>query len=196
MKIQYLHAGLASAFLCKSNKKQTKRTNVVLSLLLPVLVSSVFLAVGAPYLTLYQRQQLYHTPAKAGRTLLWDKRIIDVDDKLYVTGYIFGVFSAGFYVFARVPQIVKNVSLDLSLSLPLPGALCMSLSFCVIVLTMAFYNSSCVVLWRVSLCTCSFCQSLAMSLMVWAFSSTQWMASFSSRSCPGWWAAWEQWSLT
>ena len=79
-------------------------------------MSSVFLAAGAPYLTLYQSQQLYHTPAKAGRTLLWDKRIIDVDDKLYVTGYIFGVFSAGFYVFARVPQIVKNVSLDASLS--------------------------------------------------------------------------------
>ena len=106
--------GLISAFFCKSNKKQTRRTSVVLSLLLPVLVSSVFLAMGTPYLTLYQSQQLYHTSAKAGRTLLWDKRIIDVDDKLYVTGYIFGVFSAGFYVFARVPQIIKNVNLSLS----------------------------------------------------------------------------------
>ena len=120
MILNSISLGLISAFLCKSNKKQKRRTSVVLSLLLPVLVSSVFLAVGAPYLTLYQSQQLYHTPAKVGRTLLWDKRIIDVDDKLYVTGYVFGVFSAGFYVFARVPQIIKNVShtplLSLSLS--------------------------------------------------------------------------------
>lgn len=102
-------AGLYKAFICRSNGKSGKN-GVVLSLLLPVLVSSVFLAAGAPYLTLYQSQQLYHTPAKAGRTLLWDKRIIDPDDKLYVAGYIIGVVSAGFYVIARVPQIVKNVS--------------------------------------------------------------------------------------
>ena len=177
-------AGLYNAFFCQSNGKnrESGKNAVVLSLLLPVLVSSVFLAVGAPYLTLYQSKQLYHTPGKAGRTLLWDKRIIDPDDKLYVAGYIIGVVSAGFYIIARVPQIVKNVSLP-----------SLSFSFSTV---LHDASSSCVVLWRVSLCTCSFCQSLVMSLMVWAFSSTQWMASFSSRSCPGWWAAWEQWSLT
>ena len=177
-------AGLYKAFVCRSNGK-SRKNGAVLSLLLPVLVSSVFLAAGAPYLTLYQSQQLYHTPAKAGRTLLWDKRIIDPDDKLYVAGYIIGVVSAGFYVIARVPQIVKNVS-SLTLFLFL---------FHIFDGTMLHASSSCVVLWRVYLCTCSFCQSLAMSLTVWAFSSTQWMVSFSSRSCPGWWAAWEQWSL-
>ena len=99
---------------------RSDRTNrgksVVLSLLLPVLVSSVFLATGAPYLAHYQSR---HTSVKVGRTLLWDKRIIDPDNKLYVAGYIIGVVSAGFYVIARVPQIIKNVSL-FSLSLMVP----------------------------------------------------------------------------
>ena len=147
-----------------------------------MLVSSVFLAIGAPYLILYQS---HHTPVKVGHTLLWDKRIIDPDDKLYVAGYIIGVVSAGFYVIARVPQIIKNVSL-LSLS---HGALYTHK------LAIMHASSSCAVLWRVSLYTCSFCQSLAMSLVVWAFSSIQWMESFSFRSCPGWSAVWEQWSL-
>ena len=171
-------------FICRSDRTN-RRNGVVLSLLLPVLVSSVFLATGAPYLAHYQSR---HTSVKVGRTLLWDKRIIDPDDKLYVAGYIIGVVSAGFYVIARVPQIIKNVSLfSLSLS---HGALYTQK------LAIMHASSSCAALWRVSLCTCSFCQSLAMSLMVWAFSSIQWMASFSFRSCPGWSAVWERWSLT
>ena len=108
-------------FICRSDRTN-RRNGVVLSLLLPVLVSSVFLATGAPYLAHYQS---HHTSMKVGRTLLWDKRIIDPDDKLYVAGYIIGVVSAGFYVIARVPQIIKNVSLfSLFLSLSF------SLSWC------------------------------------------------------------------
>ena len=114
--------GLYNAFICQSDKNK-RRNSAVLSLLLPVLVSSVFLAVGTPHLALYQSQELYRTPARAGRTLMWDKRIIDLDDKMYVAGYIFGVFSAGFYVFARIPQIIKNVSPSLSLSLSLSWSL-------------------------------------------------------------------------
>ena len=110
------------------NQTNKRRNSAVLSLLLPVLVSGVFLAVGTPYLALYQSQELYRTPARAGRTLMWDKRIIDLDDKMYVAGYIFGVFSAGFYVFARIPQIIKNVSPSLSLCLSLSLSLSWSLS--------------------------------------------------------------------
>ena len=161
-----------------------------------MLVSSVFLAVGAPHLALYQSQELYHTPARAGRTLMWDKRIIDIDDKMYGAGCIFGVFSAGFYVFARIPQIIKNVSPSLSLSLSLSLLVSVSSpSLSSNYLIHIHIHSSCAVQWRACLCTCSFCPSLAISLMVWAFSSTQWMASFFFKSYPGWWAVWAHWCL-
>ena len=114
-RINSISPGLYNAFICQSDKNK-RRNSAVLSLLLPVLVSSV-LAMGTPHLALYQSQELYRTPARAGRTLMGDKRIIDIDDKMYVAGYIFGVFSAGFYVFAKISQIIKNVSLSLSLSL-------------------------------------------------------------------------------
>ena len=144
----WTHPGLYSAFICQSNRTNG-RNGIVLSLLLPLLVSSVFLATVAPYLTLYQSQQLYHTPAKAGRTLLWDKRIIDPDDKLYVAGYIIGVVSAGFYVIARVPQILKNVNL-LPLSLPLPLSEPLSLFF--ITQTHAYVHPVHALFCRGSLC--------------------------------------------
>ena len=101
--------GLLNAFVCKSEKNKTKN-DALLSLLLPLMVTSVFFTAGLPHLSLHSSQDAYKTPVRSGRALLhWDNRIIDMDDKLYVAGYIIGVFSAGFYVFARIPQIVQNV---------------------------------------------------------------------------------------
>ena len=106
---RYSKTGLKNAFICQSDKSKEK-DNTLLSLLLPLLMTSVFVAVGAPHLALYRSQDIYATPRRAGRTLMhWNNSIININDKLYVAGYIFGVFSAGFYVFARIPQIVKNV---------------------------------------------------------------------------------------
>ena len=112
-----MYIGILNAVICQSDKNKSKNS-ALLSLLLPLLVSSVFVAVGAPHLILYQSQDVYKTPVRSGRTLMhWDNRIININDKLYVAGYVFGVFSAAFYVFARVPQIVKNVSFSFMLSL-------------------------------------------------------------------------------
>ena len=127
-RINSISPGLHNAFICQTDENK-RRNSAVLSLLLPVLVSSVFLAMGIPHLALYQSQELYRTPARVGCTLMWDKRIIDLDDKMYVAGYIFGVFSAGFHVFARIPQIIKNVSPSLSLFLFLSFSLSLSLSW-------------------------------------------------------------------
>ena len=121
-------SGLLNAVICRSaDKNKKKTTTAVLSLLLPLFVSSVFLAAGSPHLAQYHARDVYDTPARSGRSLMhWNNRIININDKVYVAGYIFGVFSAAFYVLARVPQIVKNVrrillnpppSLSLSLSL-------------------------------------------------------------------------------
>jgi hypothetical protein len=41
----------------------------------------------------------------------WDDSVINLEDKMYLAGYIIGVFSAGLYVCSRVPQIVKNVGI-------------------------------------------------------------------------------------
>ena len=113
----FMYTGILNAVICQSDKNKSKNS-ALLSLLLPWLVSSVFVAVGAPHLTLYQSQDVYKTPVRSGRTLMhWDNRIININDKLYVAGYVFGVFSAAFHVFARVPQIVKNVSFSFMLSL-------------------------------------------------------------------------------
>ena len=130
MTVLCVPSGLLNALMGRSDKRKMKKRTAVLSLLLPLLMSSVFLAAGIPHLALYHDQEAYNTPARSGRTLMhWNNRIININDKVYVVGYIFGVFSAGFYVFARIPQIIKNVrrlfsskhclSLSLSLSLSL-----------------------------------------------------------------------------
>lgn len=134
--------GFLYVLICLSNPNHKKSyKGAVLSLLLPLMVSSVFLAFGAPHFGV----DLHRPPTRMGRTLLmhWDDRIINLEDKRYLAGYIIGVFSAGLYVCSRVPQIIKNVSLY-------------SLSFLLVTLcvdTVTF--SLCVVLWKVFLCTCS-----------------------------------------
>ena len=120
----FVAIGFLYVLICQSGSKK-QRKGAVLSLLLPVVVSSVLLVSRAPQFSV----DPYQSSPRVGRSLLmhWDSRIINLEDKMYLAGYIIGVFSAGLYVCSRVPQIVKNVR-NLSLSPPLSLSLSLSLS--------------------------------------------------------------------
>ena len=177
--------GLLFALTCQSYSKG-KHKGAVLSLLLPLLVGSVFLLSGPPHYT----ADSYHVPSRSGRTLLvhWGDSIINLEDKRYLAGYIIGVFSAGLYVCSRVPQIVKNVRICLFLCLSSYLSLSLSLSHTHTLFfhISAFPLSSCVVPLKVCLSTCSSWLSSVTSPTVLASFSTQWMVSSSFRSCLGW----------
>ncbi len=58
----------------------------------------------------------YQTPPRTGRILQQSREIdwediFDFDDAKSVAGYVLGCISAAFYVFAQIPQIIKNVSI-------------------------------------------------------------------------------------
>lgn len=57
----------------------------------------------------------YHIKSRTGRTLQQSREIdwgdvFDLGDAQVVAGYVLGCISAAFYVFAQIPQIIKNVS--------------------------------------------------------------------------------------
>ena len=146
----FIAVGFLYVLICQSDSKK-KRKGAVLSLLLPVIVSSVLLVSRAPQFSV----DPYQSSRRVERSLLmhWDSRIINLEDKMYLAGYIIGVYSAGLYVCSRVPQIVKNVR-NFSHSLSLSPSLSPS-SFSLFFYSYMYMHthSSCVAQWNVFLYT-------------------------------------------
>ncbi|XP_064384142.1 uncharacterized protein LOC135333159 [Halichondria panicea] len=81
----------------------------VLAGLLPGVVCGLLLASQGPSLWTHS----YQTPPRTGRILQQSREIdwediFDFDDAKSVAGYVLGCISAAFYVFAQIPQIIKN----------------------------------------------------------------------------------------
>ena len=80
--------------------------------ILPGVVCGLFLASQGPSLS-------YQTPPRTGRTLQQSRDIgwedvFDFDDARSIAGYVLGCISAAFYVFAQIPQIIRNVSIKVT----------------------------------------------------------------------------------
>ncbi len=88
----------------------------VLAGILPGVVCGLFLASQGPSLWSHS----YQTPPRTGRTLQQSREInwgdvFDFNDARSIVGYVLGCISAAFYVFAQIPQIIRNVSIKCNL---------------------------------------------------------------------------------